>query len=483
MSEDKKDLTRIEDLSEFLHEESEDEDFFKDENSLEGRSDFEQEDIPEHESTREFNFLGSENPDINDLKELERSENIEKDNIHSKDLIEDEDDFNPPPIFEDEGMNLETSQDDFTNDLTDDDDSNENFSFDDANEELDHIEEEIEEEIDEEFDEEFEEEPEEKAQTENFDSDESSFDPIIKETINEPSTDLFHATYEKNTGINEEEISEIEEVEEFKDTVISKETIKNNETGSAEKGHLFFNHHLDREAISYSNLELGKGPPYSVLLKMSHDLKNDDKETLKEDIFATLRDFNLFSEENLRVYEQSFEKGHILVSQINEYSAIILTHKIKNFPLQISMGLANDIQKPKSYDGEENKGLSGRVNNQTEYKSLEEVTGEIIYLSTGGEIPTNNPKHYLGPIQTMRKLAENELDKVPALNEQTLKQVKKTNQLFSMVTQDLKDLAMNKGGNSVINIKYQITPTEEKNEFGHSLYYLYCFGDLVRVEV
>lgn len=496
MSDKKKDLTRIEDLSEFLHEDAEGDEFFELSDDQDQTS--EANPIEDDSPPQEFSLTDEDSPDLSSFDDT--SSDIQTPNFESN--LDDQVETNNDESFEafNSNENFELSSEDQEFESFQENEEPTNFDEDTdpeietvtLNESPDQNIYESQNEYESELQEEQEQKQEQDQQEDElFDSssdlNSSEIEITDDQEINQPGTELLNKIHQ--TPGNNEESSQTEINTENDNTSVQDYAVTD---PKSREGHLFFNEiQSTAETITYGNLELGNGPPFSVLIKilpeyLKGNTGNESVNELKNNVLNMLKDLDLVSEENLKQYANSFQHHHLLISQINEYSAIILVHKLKNFPLHLEMGLSNEILEPKTYSPSENTGISANQNNESNfvYKSFKEFDHNQIHLTTMSDIPNAKKLEFLGPIQTMRVIQEDELGNIPELEaEINLKDLKKGQEHFQSILDDLKKLAIDRGGNSVINIKYQLNPTDNPNsEFAQNLYHLYCYGDLVRVE-
>jgi uncharacterized protein YbjQ (UPF0145 family) len=111
--------------------------------------------------------------------------------------------------------------------------------------------------------------------------------------------------------------------------------------------------------ISYGNMGHEGNPPFSIVLK---DIKF--KEDI-DDIINILTEYNILTDENTETAKQSLERGNMLIPRLGEYSAIHLCHKLRKFDISILMGLTEEIHPPKSYESDD----SGIVSKYTVYNT------------------------------------------------------------------------------------------------------------------
>jgi len=242
------------------------------------------------------------------------------------------------------------------------------------------------------------------------------------------------------------------------------------------------------------NLETGKittggNPPFAILLK---NIKYKDD---AEDILRIMREYELLNADNEKTYQQGLQNGSLLISQISEYSAIMLAHKFRRFDLTIEFGLSKEIFESKHYD-DHPKGLVTKNNlhqNKTDHSFISNETGSpSIILSTMTSLQNFEILKYLDIVTATQTISEQELSEFSKPSSETplpSKEEKNNYTLkladtYAFLAAELKQKALKKGGNAVIGITYQITPlrptpTHKKPE--EIQYKISCTGNIVLV--
>ena len=62
-----------------------------------------------------------------------------------------------------------------------------------------------------------------------------------------------------------------------------------------------------------------------------------------------LEEHNIINDSTRPDFTRGIENGALLISQINEYSAIFLAHKFRRFDLDLQIGLSEELHPTKSY--------------------------------------------------------------------------------------------------------------------------------------
>lgn len=281
---DKKDLTRIEDLGEFLHElnNSDDESFAVDEEGqgLSGLPDVPTEDFEEDTP-----------PSFAEESFEEEAPSFESETTFGSTESEESDSFN---LSSDEGTSFDNTETDFNSDFSS---GNEESSFD----------------------------SEEPSWGETSDSTSTSEETEIfdgdqfEETIEEDSN-TFNSSYDEAPTTMSYSSSAQEEFKEHK-------------TESFEDVKKF------AENSTYSSTLAEANPSYSVMIKNVRFIEDAN------DIAILLNDLKVI--ENVEDAKKSLGRGALLVPRISEFAAVFLAHKLRRFDADILIGLSDDIHPPK----------------------------------------------------------------------------------------------------------------------------------------
>jgi uncharacterized protein YbjQ (UPF0145 family) len=100
------------------------------------------------------------------------------------------------------------------------------------------------------------------------------------------------------------------------------------------------------ESSSFSGMGAEGNPSFSVLLKNVRYIEDVN------DILSLMKELNLLSdsEEQLKA---RLMRGHLLVPRISEFAAIFLAHKLRRFDIDIQVGLSDEIHPPKHQESPE----------------------------------------------------------------------------------------------------------------------------------
>lgn len=215
------------------------------------------------------------------------------------------------------------------------------------------------------------------------------------------------------------------------------------------------------ENITYGNVALGGNPPFSIVLKKIK--YHEDGEA----ITAILEEHGLINESNRQVMTMSIEHGTLLLSQLSEYAAIYLCHKLRRFNLEILMGLSEEIRPSKSYENEE-KGLVTKSNlrqNKTSHHEFKEneIKQEDIILSLDSRLDGMQIVRYIDIISSHKVVLESELRQNSEEEEDYQENIVDLSQseVFDQLKERLRARAFELKANAVVGITYQLTPLNE----------------------
>jgi hypothetical protein len=95
--------------------------------------------------------------------------------------------------------------------------------------------------------------------------------------------------------------------------------------------------------FSYGKASLGGGnPPYTIIAR---NIKYQDD---AENILDILSEFGLINDQNRKDTEKAMEFGALIIPQISEYTAIVIAHKLRRFDLDLQVGLSDEVHPSKS---------------------------------------------------------------------------------------------------------------------------------------
>lgn len=492
MSDDKNDITRLEDISAFTHddEESVDLDTFSDEEpeaeEEEVSSDFESDSFEEEgdsfsddsdedafsdegDSSNDFsdddNAFASDDQndafqsDDNDFTEQESETFQEEDSAFGKDqddAFATDDAFGEEESFDSSEGEFASNDDSFEEESFLDEDNDENALEAGPEEILDQKEEELEDTFNEE------------DSVEAQEDDPSEPEPPVEEPVKEEKT---------------EEIVPLEVKEEKTPAqpVPQKSPSPIQEVAN-------FSANINAGAIGH-----GGNPPYSILIR------NIRFEEDAEDIKILLREVGLLTQENDKDISKSLETGNLLLSQISEFAAIFLAHKLRRFSGDLSMGLSEEIHQSKNYD-DNPRGLVSKYslfqNKKEAYTPPpHDFKAEDIIVSTLPYLDNAKVKHVHGVVSDHKVLTKEEiesydfktaksLDHAILGGQQFIEQDHiKLETIYSVLAENLRPKAYKLGANAVLGLQYQFTPLGVSEGGSHKeRFKISCIGNAVSIE-
>lgn len=233
--------------------------------------------------------------------------------------------------------------------------------------------------------------------------------------------------------------------------------------------------------ISYGKVQSGGNPAFSVMLK---GIENDDFDS----ILGILNEHGLVGQ-NENIIRQSLDLGVLLIAQISEFSAIYLAGKLKKYATDINIGLSEQIHKSKSYD-KENKGLVTKrsiyQNKDKKFtKERNNFSIEDMVVTINGQIPNTQIKNHIGVVATSRITALSDLTRQDVEYNDEIQNAKlaiHSNVIYDDLIKELSVIAYEKGANAVLSITYSMSALSQKDENDEVQYQIICSGDAVIID-
>ena len=463
MSDDKKDndLTRIEDLSEYLHAEDDEVDFsglstdpdlslpdefIKDDTTSDNETDFDslEESLLVEDELVEDEMDDNENESFADDNSFE-SDSFSSDDSSDDENIDEEIDFNANSDFNED----ESADFDSVNFETVDSEDETSFDSDSFN--------------DEGFEDDF---------SNDDNSDDNSKDEIELESAPETDSDLdeneflendFSDDFDSKESDEENTSQEIEETEEKQEIPAIPVPISQ-EYRAPEN---FKDLQKFSKNMSYGNLSHEGTPPFSIVLK---DIKYEED---LNDIIILLKEFKILTKDDEENAKKTLSRGSFLIPRLSEYAAILLCHKLRRFELTILMGLTEEITPAKSYSSDDS-GLATKnniYNNRSHNWMFEqkELNLSDILTSTSQTLENYEIKEYIS-LATEFSIIDSEVIE----NAESV-QV----HVYNDLVEKLKSHALNKKGNGVVGINYTLTTLVKDNADSSQQYKVTCTGNIV----
>ena len=472
MSDDKKDLTKITDLSEFIHQDDPD----IDAQLTSGVPEEEEDNSPSDNSTE----------DMASLDDLDDDESVDFEEA-SFDLSENESDDDS-----DSATDFENDSENTFDDLNSEEETE--MSFDSEESFGSETFTESEDEDDSEFDEhqladetasftsDTDDALEEEDDDFNEENEESSFE--TNDSFNEPSESSEELSFDKNLD-DEASVQDISEPERdsFETPQINEseqESLPNTETMAPPVPKENFEEVKQfAKNISYGIVAAGGNPPYSLIIK-NIKFKED-----AEDILIILREHGLINQGNEETMKQGLDNGSVLISQISEYSAIFLAHRMRRFDVELLVGLSEELHPSKTYD----KTNVGLVTKKTLRKNRKDtldlsdkpVSLESILMATTPALESYVVKKYISIATEHRVINESELTVLQHTKDNSDSDERQSerqefnyfdknedelladislglDEVYQELAASLKSQCLKNGGNAVVGINFQLTP-------------------------
>jgi len=249
--------------------------------------------------------------------------------------------------------------------------------------------------------------------------------------------------------------------------------------------------------ISYGDASAEGTPPFSLIIRNVRFVEDADG------IIDTLKEHGIAKDEALTKMRKSLELGSILISRVSEYSAIFLAHKLRKFNVDIMMGLADEIHPPKSYKSDD-KGLVNKRNiYQNKSESHKFISGDLtadkIMLTTANSLDNFYVEKYLGIISESTQFEIDEMS-TKSIHQQDKNNLQveidsiisqfssnnekkdwdtKISDIYYQMANKLKPAALKIKGNAVIGIQYQLMALPTLSSEQKQAYRLICTGNVV----
>lgn len=219
--------------------------------------------------------------------------------------------------------------------------------------------------------------------------------------------------------------------------------------------------------ISYGKVSVGGNPPYSVVLKGIR-FQEDAQE-----ILSILEEHGLMTPDTQDTIKQGIEHGAVLISQISEYSAIYLAHKLRRFDMEIMVGLSEELHQSKNYENE-HRGLINKENikqNHAEHLDLSEnpIALDNIILATTPTLEGYRINRYIDILTEHALLEEADFLEANSRLEET--------QIYNELVGRLKNRAFKLKCNGILGVNFQFIPVTSQNS--QTRYKVICSGNAV----
>lgn len=223
------------------------------------------------------------------------------------------------------------------------------------------------------------------------------------------------------------------------------------------------------EESSFTGMGVEGNPSFSVLIRNVKFVEDVN------DIIIMMKELQLLSDSEEETRKR-LSRGHLLVSRVSEFAAILLTHKLRRFDIDIQMGLSDEIHPPKHHEAPETGMVSKHSlhQNQTHHFHFDHPKLEIsqVIVSATPTLQGYQVIRYLG--------VASEHKTVPAemVEDEASEDVPR---YYQELAQKLRAHAVKAHSNAIVGLNYQLTPIpSEYGGQGHK-YRLSCTGNLVWV--
>lgn len=438
---DKKDLTRIEDLSEFLHNDDPEADRLLDDDA----DDFADEDT-EVSEMNSFPYTpasedGDEPPAVSDLSELDDDDD-EEDGASTEELpdLPAENDDDSSELDSDPAASFDSlqSEEEFAS-FSEDELATDDSTFESSGEDF-------------------------LSSSPFEDSEDTEEDEAHEFTTN----DSFDFADNEDEAVVEEQEEAQTESDEF-EAESQRPPTPVSASYQAPRRENFEDLKKFANSLSYGDVSSPGNPPFSLILK---DIKYRED---AEDILAILREHKLVNSDNEKDFQTGLEHGALLLGQLSEYSAIFLAHRLRRFDLDLSIGLADEIHPSKSYE-REGRGLITKdqlYQNKRSSANFEHsaLNPNDIIIATTATLQGYKIERYIDVITEHTIITESELRAAVDTSEAKQAQPPEDQlyqvalaEVYHTLMQDLKPRAYKLGGNAVIGVNFSLTHLNESND-------------------
>ena len=204
------------------------------------------------------------------------------------------------------------------------------------------------------------------------------------------------------------------------------------------------------ESSSFTGMATEGNPSFSVLIKNVRYLEDVN------DIIILLKELGLLSDTEEQT-KNRLMRGMLLVPRISEYAAIYLAHKLRRFDIDIQLGLSDEIHPPKHQETPE-IGIVSKHNlyqNQNHQFNFDDPKLEIsqIIVSATSQLEGHQILRYMG-VASEHKMIDAHLVEDSESTEIPM--------YYQELAQKLKAHALKAHSNAVIGLNYQLTPIGRK---------------------
>ena len=246
--------------------------------------------------------------------------------------------------------------------------------------------------------------------------------------------------------------------------------------------------------FSYGEVQAGGNPPFSLLIK---DIKFQED---ADDILTILKEFKILNSSNEHDFLKSLDYGMLLIPQIGEYIAIILTNKFRRFDCEIQMGLSDQIN-PSDLSEYNPRGLTSKLNlsqNKKEHFIFDKdlVSRNEIMATTTSNFIGYTILQYQGVETSFRIIESADLERLhfihntlnqslENMDEETLNDYTDFNfnfhKIYTDLLNELKEKAYKNSSNALLGVVYSLTPFLMEQNLKNNKYQITCTATLANI--
>lgn len=211
--------------------------------------------------------------------------------------------------------------------------------------------------------------------------------------------------------------------------------------------------------ISYGAMAQGGNPAFSVMVR---GIKYKEE---CEEIFDILKSHSLVTQDSENTIRQGLDNGSLLISQLSEYSAIYLAHKMRRFDLELHVGLSDEINPSESYSNLTDKPVNKDTLFQNKTESLEivdKIAIESVLVSTTPNLDGYKIDRYLGVLTEHALIDQENLSRLEHIGEhENTERFSSVEDTYDSLIEKLKAKALSKGGNAILSLNFTMNQLPE----------------------
>ncbi|MFP5384563.1 MAG: hypothetical protein ACLGHN_00695 [Bacteriovoracia bacterium] len=223
------------------------------------------------------------------------------------------------------------------------------------------------------------------------------------------------------------------------------------------------------ESSSFTGMATEGNPSFSVLVKNVRFLEDIN------DIISLLKEFNLLADSEEQT-KGRLMRGTLLIPRISEYAAVFVAHKLRRFDVDLQIGPSDEIHPPKHQETPET-GIVSRhslYQNQTHHFQFDDPKLELsqIIVAATSSLEGHQVVRYMG-VASEHKILDSYI-----VEDENSSEIPSH---YQELAQKLKAHALKNHSNAVVGLNYQLTPIPSEFGMGGHKYRLTCTGNLVWV--